>query len=295
MSAADSSVPVGFAMPRPAMSGAEPCTDSKYAQRPSPKLAEGATPRPPATSPATSDRISAYWFMHTTTSMVFGKRMIRRAASSTWKCSNARSGYVATVSLTIAWNSPSVCGSTLDFVTQVTLPAWPRAGPRVHLPAEPADHPRRRRARGAEEHGVRLAARALRVLGHRRARRRDLRRRHDLHGHAGAAQERARGLDHLDADAFTGERDDRFHGRQYNAGHENVPDRARPRLAAGHARCRPGDAPPRRRAGLRRRRRAPELRRPPGRDLRDAAPGRAAVQHADARRPHRPHRYQARR
>src|SRR5205823_6461049 len=110
-----------------AMSGAEPCTDSKYAQPLSPKLAEGATPRPPATSPATSDRMSPYWFMHTRTSMVLGNRMMRRAASSTWKCSNARSGYVATVSLTVAWKRPSVCGSTLDFVTQVSLPAWPRA------------------------------------------------------------------------------------------------------------------------------------------------------------------------
>ena len=120
-------MPVGLAMPRPAMSGAEPCTDSKYAQPLSPKLPEGATPRPPATSPATSERMSPYWFMHRTTSSVVGNRTIRRAASSTWKCSNVRSGYVRTVSSTVWWNRPSVCGSTLDFVTQVTLPARPRS------------------------------------------------------------------------------------------------------------------------------------------------------------------------
>src|SRR5438034_1069199 len=41
-------VAVGLAIPRPAMSGAEPWTDSKYAQPSSPKFADGASPRPPA-------------------------------------------------------------------------------------------------------------------------------------------------------------------------------------------------------------------------------------------------------
>ena len=48
---------IGFAMPLPAMSGAEPCTASKMAAS-APMLAPGAMPRPP-TSPATrSDRMS---------------------------------------------------------------------------------------------------------------------------------------------------------------------------------------------------------------------------------------------
>src|SRR5439155_615744 len=78
------------------------------------------------------------------------------------------------------------------------------AGPGVHLPAQPADHARRGRARGAEEHGVGRAARALRLLGDRGARRRNLEGRQDLHRHAGAAQHLARGLDHLEADGLPG-------------------------------------------------------------------------------------------
>src|SRR5206468_622109 len=66
ISAADSRVAVGLAMPRPAMSGAEPCTGSKYAQ-PSPKLPDGTSPSPPAVSDPRSDRMSPYWFMHSTT------------------------------------------------------------------------------------------------------------------------------------------------------------------------------------------------------------------------------------
>ena len=64
--------------------------------------------------------------MQSTTSISFGKRTSRRAMSSTWKCSKGSPASRTTRSLT-CWKRPSDFGSTLDFVTHVTLPGVPRA------------------------------------------------------------------------------------------------------------------------------------------------------------------------
>ena len=58
MSAAERSIAAGFAIPFPAMSGAEPCTGSKMPGPPSPRLAEPASPSPPVSAAATSERMS---------------------------------------------------------------------------------------------------------------------------------------------------------------------------------------------------------------------------------------------
>src|SRR5262249_21352227 len=172
MSMADSRVPVGLAMPWPAMSGAEPCTDSKYAQPPSPKLPDGATPSPPATSPATSERMSPYWFMHTTTSRVFGNRKIETATEAVADI-RQRALRVRKVALAARIDALRVLtdDDEIDALGIGERRAHarvkfrrPHAGPCVHLPAQPADDARRRGPRGAKEHGVGVTADALRLV-----------------------------------------------------------------------------------------------------------------------------------
>ncbi len=68
--AADQIWPIGFAIPCPAMSGAEPCTGSNIdgAVRSGLMLADGAMPMEPATAGPRSDRMSPKRFEPTTTS-----------------------------------------------------------------------------------------------------------------------------------------------------------------------------------------------------------------------------------
>ncbi len=74
MSAVERSMPAGFAIPRPAMSGAEPWTGSKIPGPPSPRLAEGASPSPPVIAAARSERMSPNMFSVTMTSNCSGAR-----------------------------------------------------------------------------------------------------------------------------------------------------------------------------------------------------------------------------
>ena len=68
MSAAESSIPTGLAIPRPAMSGAEPWTGSKRPGPVSERLADGARPMPPVSDAARSLRMSPNMFSVTITS-----------------------------------------------------------------------------------------------------------------------------------------------------------------------------------------------------------------------------------
>jgi hypothetical protein len=52
----------GFAIPFPAMSGAEPCTGSKIPGPPSLRLADAASPSPPVIALASSERMSPNLF-----------------------------------------------------------------------------------------------------------------------------------------------------------------------------------------------------------------------------------------
>ena len=124
---ADSSRPDGLARSRPAMSGAEPCTASNMAQS-RPMLDEGAMPIEPATSAATSDRMSPYRLGATTTSKRSGSTAILAVPMSMIMCSAASSGYSAAISSKTRWNRPSVSFMMLSLVMQVSLRRpWLRA------------------------------------------------------------------------------------------------------------------------------------------------------------------------
>ena len=73
-SAVERSIAAGLAIPRPAMSGAEPCTGSKSPGPESARLAEGASPSPPVTAAARSERMSPNMFSVTITSNCSGFR-----------------------------------------------------------------------------------------------------------------------------------------------------------------------------------------------------------------------------
>ena len=86
-------VPIGFAIPSPAMSGADPWigsysprrTAAPPAESSSPKEAEGKTPSDPASIDASSVRMSPNMFSVTMTSKLRGSRnsIIAHASTST--------------------------------------------------------------------------------------------------------------------------------------------------------------------------------------------------------------------
>ena len=82
-SATDRSIAAGFAIPWPAICGAEPWTGSKIPGPSSPSEAEAASPRPPVTAAATSERMSPNVFSVTTVSIVSGAWTIVIANEST--------------------------------------------------------------------------------------------------------------------------------------------------------------------------------------------------------------------
>jgi hypothetical protein len=84
--------PLGLAMPLPAMSGAVPCTASNIAQPLSPMLAAGATPSPPISPAARSERMSPNRFIVTITSNRSGAITSFIAVASTIMSSNSMSG-----------------------------------------------------------------------------------------------------------------------------------------------------------------------------------------------------------
>ena len=94
--AADRIVPTGFAIPRPAMSGAEPWIGSYMPNVPcsvfrSPSDADGSIPRLPASTDASSERMSPKRFSVTTTSNDAGllTRSIAHESTSWWLTSTS--------------------------------------------------------------------------------------------------------------------------------------------------------------------------------------------------------------
>ena len=89
--AADRNIAVGFATPRPAISGAVPWHGWKTAWR-SPTSADGAIPMPPMSAAPRSDRMSPNMFSVTSTSKSHGERTRRSAVASTYAQSASTSG-----------------------------------------------------------------------------------------------------------------------------------------------------------------------------------------------------------
>eukprot|EP00755_Sulcionema_specki_P013122 Sspe_Gene.53155::Locus_29407_Transcript_1_1_Confidence_1.000_Length_1348::g.53155::m.53155 len=84
---------MGLAFPCPAMSGAEPWMGSYKPGVPgSPRLAEGRSPREPARTDPSSERMSPKRFSVTTTSIEDGERMMSMATLSTSPWRNSTSG-----------------------------------------------------------------------------------------------------------------------------------------------------------------------------------------------------------
>ena len=77
--------PTGLAMPLPAMSGAEPCTGSKYDERPGWMFPEAALPIPPWIIAPRSVRMSPNRFDVTMTSNISGLLTMNMLAASTYR------------------------------------------------------------------------------------------------------------------------------------------------------------------------------------------------------------------
>ena len=205
MRAVERSIAAGFATPFPAMSGAEPCTGSKMPGPTSPRLAEPASPSPPVTAAASSERMSPNMFSVTITSKRSGALTSCIAALSTSMCSSVdvRDSRRAT-SFATRRHIREV-SSTFALSTEVTLPAArPReleraparsarpgsGGTRTcRRPSRPRGRPSprsrgRRRARGRSGGRCRLAAR---VGDSRRRRGPPRRRRRPCSGRTSAA------------------------------------------------------------------------------------------------------------
>ena len=91
-SAAERIVPMGLAMPRPAMSGAEPWIGSYRPRLPAPSEADGHRPSEPGSIDASSVRMSPNMFSVITTSKSAGLRRRCMAAASMYMCSTATDG-----------------------------------------------------------------------------------------------------------------------------------------------------------------------------------------------------------
>ncbi len=94
MSAPLSIAPIGLAMPRPAMSGADPCSGSNMLgdRRSGLRLALAARPRLPAMTLPRSERMSAERFEATPTDRSPGRSTKRAAIASTRQLSTSTSG-----------------------------------------------------------------------------------------------------------------------------------------------------------------------------------------------------------
>ena len=107
-------------MPRPAISGALPCTASKMAWS-WPRLAPGARPKPPIRPAQRSDRISPKRLVVTMMSKRSGFITSCMAQLSTIISSNAMSGYACEISRPVLRNSPEVDFIILALWTRVTF------------------------------------------------------------------------------------------------------------------------------------------------------------------------------
>jgi hypothetical protein len=120
--AAERMAPTGFAMPRPAMSGAEPCTGSNIDgwRRVGSRLALGARPRPPVTVAVISERMSPKRLEATITSKLQGRRISSMAAASTRIDAVSISGNSAATSRKTRSQKVMLWPWALDFVIEVT-------------------------------------------------------------------------------------------------------------------------------------------------------------------------------
>jgi hypothetical protein len=116
-SATLSNVPQGFAIPRPAMSGADPWMGSYKPRRPSPSAAEGSTPSEPASIEASSVRMSPNRFSVSTTSKSRGRRSRCIAAESTSMCSSATPGNSSRITRVLTSRHSREVSSTFDLST----------------------------------------------------------------------------------------------------------------------------------------------------------------------------------
>ena len=116
-------VPIGFAIPLPAISKAEPWIGSNIEgnRRSGFKLAVGLSPIEPVKAAARSDRMSAWRLLATIVSIVSGCRTMRTVIASTSIRSHATSGNSRATSRAISSQStkPNCCA--FDFVTIVSF------------------------------------------------------------------------------------------------------------------------------------------------------------------------------
>ena len=158
----------GSPTPRPAMSGAEPCTGSKIPGPPSERLADGASPRPPVIAAARSERMSPNMFSVTSTSNCSGAIASCIAALSTSMCSTCTSGYSGASSSTTRRHMRDV-SSTFALSTDVSRP--PRAcASAERSPRDPLDLARvvlaRVEDRAVFAHAARTEVQAADELAH---------------------------------------------------------------------------------------------------------------------------------
>ena len=130
-------MPIGFAMSRPAMSGADPWMGSYSPNVPcavvrSPSDADGSIPRLPASTAASSERMSPNRFSVTMTSKSAGRRTSSIAHESTSWCSIVTSGKSVATSFAIVRHSRDVA-RTLALSTEVTLPRRSRASSKASV------------------------------------------------------------------------------------------------------------------------------------------------------------------
>ena len=124
MSAADHTAPTGLAIPRPAMSGAEPCTGSNIdgCSPVGSRLPDGAMPIEPATAAARSLRMSPNRLEATMTSKRAGSRTSLAHSASMCSWSQATPGAAAARSRTSSSQNGMVWTIPLDFVAEVRCP-----------------------------------------------------------------------------------------------------------------------------------------------------------------------------
>ena len=124
-------VPQGLAIPRPAMSGADPWMGSYNPTLVSPSDAEGNKPSDPTSIDASSVRMSPNMFSVTRTSNSRGRDSRCIAAASTSMCSRVMPGWRAAVSITCSRHRREV-SNTFALSTEVTFPRRPAAARKPH-------------------------------------------------------------------------------------------------------------------------------------------------------------------
>ena len=128
--------PIGLAIPLPAIVGAEPWIGSYRACRLRssetlpPSDADGSRPMEPASTDASSVRMSPNMFSVSTTSKLDGRVIRCIAHASTSMCSSARSAYSSRTTRVTTWRQSRDVSSTFALSTDVMRPRRARA--KVH-------------------------------------------------------------------------------------------------------------------------------------------------------------------